>query len=208
MTIAAELAGLVLAHPYLGLGVAVLLEGPTATILAGTLVASGAVAWWPVLVLAVLADCLADSFWFAVGRAGTPVPGSLRARVLARFGLTGNRWESLQRRSRDRLPWLVGGAKLADVAAVPTFAALGAAGVPYRRFIGWISATTSVKSAALLALGWALAQGLLPAGTTPGRALLLGVAVSVALALVLAVGRPVVSRLRPGRGCARSHPFE
>lgn len=194
-----DLARLLLDHPYVWLVLAVLVEGPVATIVAGTLIATGTIDWWPALGLAFAADCLVDSLWFLLGRAGAPTPGTLRARLLGRCGVSPERFAGFRQNSHRRLPLLVGGAKLADVAAVPTFVALGASGVAYRRFLGWVSSLTVLKSALLLALGWALARGFLPTGTTPVRAALLGLLVSLGLGVTVLMTSFVLRRARSRR---------
>ncbi|WP_157751666.1 DedA family protein [Actinoplanes derwentensis] len=54
--------------PYLVLGPLVLVEGPAATITAGSLIGAGAAAFWPVWGIVVAAEVLGDSLLYLAGR--------------------------------------------------------------------------------------------------------------------------------------------
>src|SRR5918997_533893 len=75
-------------HPYALLGPLVLAEGPAATVLAGSLVGAGLAAFWPILLIVVVADVTADSVLYLLGRFGN---GPRMTRLLRRLGLTDRR---------------------------------------------------------------------------------------------------------------------
>lgn len=136
--------------PLAVLAAAMLLEGPVATVVAGSLVGAGVFGWGPVWLLALAADLVADSVLYLLGRCGTRPRG---AALLRRLGLTETQWSGLRDRVSENLPSVVLGAKIVDIGAVPTFLATGLAGVPHRRFMTWIVPATAVRSAALVGLG-------------------------------------------------------
>jgi membrane protein DedA with SNARE-associated domain len=174
----------VIDHPYALLGLLVLVEGPTATVLAGSLVGAGLAAFWPILLIVVVADVTADSALYLLGHVGTRprVAGLLR-----RLGLTATRRERLTAAVNDNLPRVVAGAKAVDLAAVPAFLTAGLARVPYRRFLSWIATASTVRAAVLLAVGAVFghsAADLLGSPVT-ALALSLGLVVTVGLAHLL-----------------------
>ncbi|MCZ2824515.1 MULTISPECIES: DedA family protein [unclassified Modestobacter] len=135
---------------YLVLSVLMLLEGPATTVAAGSMVGAGVLALLPVWLLAVSADVVGDSLLYALGRSGRH---RRMLPLLARLGVSGARAARLLEDVRRRLPRVVVGAKLVDIGAVPAFLAAGLAGVPYRRFVGWVALTSSARAAVLVALG-------------------------------------------------------
>lgn len=141
---------LVLAQPYLALLPLLLVEGPLATVTAGTLVAAGVMSFPLAGLLAVGADLAADTVFFFAGRA-TRHPRL--ARVLPRLGLTDTRRGLVELAVRRNLPGVLLGAKVADAAAIPVLLAAGAAGVSYPRFLAWNVAITIPKSLLLLTAG-------------------------------------------------------
>lgn len=152
--------------PYTWLGPLVLVEGPAATVGAGSLVGAGVARFWPVWVIVVLADVLGDSLLYLAGR------WSRRpwvAALLARAGLTSRRVAGFSR----SLPRLVLTAKLIDVLAVPAFLAAGIARIPYRRFAAWVTAGAAVRAAVLIGAGALLGTRLTGLLALPGGFLLL-----------------------------------
>jgi membrane-associated protein len=167
------------AHPYLALFPLILLEGPLATLVAGSLVAVGAMTFPLAGGLAVAAEMTADLAIFTAGRLGRHE--RLRPH-LHRLGLTDARRAALEA-STARLPWVLAGAKVADVAAIPVILAAGASGVGYARFLTWDLALTTPKSLLLLALG-ALVGTQLQTSASPTTGVLVAVgAVAAYLAL-------------------------
>ena len=178
-------------HPYTLLGLLVLIEGPVATVLAGSLVGAGLAAFWPTLLVVVVADVAADSALYLLGRAGARPPV---ARLLRRLGLTTARRRRLTEAVNDNLPRVVASAKAVDLAAMPAFVAAGLAGVPYRRFLSWVAAASTVRATVLLAVGAAFgrsAAGLLDSPVTV-------LALTLALAVTVGVAHLLVRR-RTGR---------
>ena len=173
------------ADPYLLLFPLILVEGPLATLLAGALVAAGAMTFPLAGVLAVAAEVTADAAIFTAGR----LSRGPRARArLARLGLTEARRGALEAGVTRNLPGLLAGAKVADAAAVPVILAAGASGVGPARFLAWSAALSIPKALLLLALGAAFGTqvtSLLSPGATAGLVL----AALAAFATVSAVRR-------------------
>ena len=171
-------------HPYTWLGPLVLVEGPAATVLAGSLVGAGVAAFLPILLIVVAADVLADSALYVLGRFGHR---PRIARILRRLGLTDRRRMRWTASLHDNLPKVVAGAKAVDIAAVPAFLAAGLAKVPYRRFITWVLAGSAVRAAILLAVGVIFGRSAADLLDSPGTflALTLALAVTVGLAHLL-----------------------
>jgi membrane protein DedA with SNARE-associated domain len=74
------------------------------------------------------------------------------------------------------------GAKAVDIAAVPTFLAAGLAGIPYRRFVGWVASASAIRAAVLLALGVLFGREAADLLKSPGTA------IALALGLAVCVG--------------------
>ena len=171
-----DLTQAVLEHPYLVLGPFVLLEGPAATITAGTLVGAGAAAFWPIWVIVVLAEVAGDSLLYLAGRsARRPRMAGLLARLKAA--------PVLDRLSRMSLPRLVVTAKVVDALALPAFVSAGRTGVPYRRFAAWVGAAAGVRGLLLIGLGALLGSRLSGLLQLPGGIVLLTAAVAVPVVL-------------------------
>jgi membrane protein DedA with SNARE-associated domain len=150
MDVVQALWNTVVDHPYTLLGPLVLAEGPAATVLAGSLVGAGLAAFWPILLIVVVADVAADSALYLLGRFG----GRPRiARLLRRLGMTEKRRVRLTAAVVDNLPKVVAGAKAIDLAAIPAYLAAGLARIPYRRFVGWVGLASAIRAGVLIGLG-------------------------------------------------------
>lgn len=175
------------------LAVGVLLEGPVVTVAAGSLAGAGLIDWWAVWLVAVLADVVADTAFFALGRAGCR---ARTAPVLVRLGLTDERWETLRDKVTGDLPRLVVGVKLVDVGAIPAFLATGLAGVRYRRFLTWVLPATAVRATVLIGIGALVADRFAAElADRPWILLVLGLGVG----LVLVTGRALWVRVAASR---------
>lgn len=136
---------------------AMLLEGPVATLIAGSVVGAGLLWWWLAWLAAIAADLVGDSVLYALGRTGR---GARVPRLARRLGLTDARWATLREKVDAELPRVVIGSKLVDVGAVPAFLATGMAGVGYRRFMTWNVPATAVRAGLLVGLGALVGRGL------------------------------------------------
>lgn len=165
-------------HPHLVLVPLVLVEGPLATVLAGSLVATGVLLWPAALALVIGADLVADCVYYLLGREGRR---PWARRLLRRLGLDETRQQRLSSALGARLPQVLLGAKIADIAAVPTMLAAGFSGVALRRFLTWNGAITLVKSSLLLTLGALFAAQVVPLVTPVTAAALLAAVVGSAL---------------------------
>lgn len=137
-------------HPYLVLFPLIVIEGPLATVVAGSLVAAGTMTFPLAGALAIAAEISADTAFFTAGRLARH---QRVARHLPRLGLTEARRAPLEASLARNLPGVLAGAKIADAAAIPVILAAGASGVGYGRFLAWNLALSVPKSLLLLALG-------------------------------------------------------
>ncbi|MCO8276835.1 hypothetical protein M1L60_40270 [Actinoplanes sp. TRM 88003] len=186
-----DLTQAVLEHPYLVLGPLVLVEGPAATITAGTLVGAGMAVFWPIWAIVVLAEVVGDSLLYLLGRwAQRPWV----ARVLRKL--------RVDRLAAMPLPRLVITAKLVDVMALPAFVSAGLARIPYGRFAAWVGATAAVRGLVLIGLGALLGSRLTGLLDQPGGIFLLTAAVAVPVVLFHLVVRRI--HRRKGNKCASS----
>lgn len=163
-----DLTQAVLEHPYLVLGPLVLVEGPAATITAGTLVAAGAATFWPIWLIVVLAEVIGDSLLYLIGRAARRPSMATWLRKL-----------KLGRLADVPLPRLVITAKIIDVVALPAFVWAGLSRISYRRFAAWVGATAAVRGLLLIGLGALLGTQLSALLALPGGIFLLTGAVAV-----------------------------
>ena len=186
--------GLLSESPLVLLGPAMLVEGPVATLVAGSLVSGGLLGFWWAWSTALAADLVVDSVLYLVGRSARRTGAVERLR---RLGLTESRRDVLSHRVSTGLPRVVLGAKLVDIGAVPAFLAIGLASVPYRRFLAWNLPATAVRAAVLIGLG-ALAGGQL-SGAVRSQPWLVA-ACGLGLGLVLLAIQTAVRRLAAARG--------
>ncbi|MFB9377285.1 hypothetical protein ACFFKU_15615 [Kineococcus gynurae] len=146
---------------YLALTAGLVVEGPVATFVGGTLVGSGHANLVAVWVLALVVDLVLDTALVVIGRyarvygeSGTP------ARLAQLLGFTPERRDRLSRNVSERPGRVVAWAKLVDVGAVPAFLAIGWAGVGLPRLLRWSVPLTALRVSILLALGLALGSSL------------------------------------------------
>lgn len=118
---------------YLVISVAVVLEGPIATMLGGVWASAGRVNFAAILIVAILAGALADTFWYYLGYFG-------RTKVVERWG----RLLHLDANTLSKVETVLFGddagrvlftTKLANVLIIPTLIAAGMAQMGWRRVI-------------------------------------------------------------------------
>ena len=165
-------------HPYAVLPPLVLAEGPAATVFAGSLVGAGSARFWPVLLLVVGADVAADSVLYLLGRLGTR---PFFSRLLCRLGLSNERRGRLTSAVRRSLPRVIGNAKAADLAAIPSYLAAGLARVSFRRFVAWVAAFSLIRSALLIGVGVLFGHHAAEMFADPATALVLTFALALAV---------------------------
>ena len=141
---------------YLLVLVAVVIEGPVATLLGGVWAAMGRVSFWGVLATAFLAGLLADSFWYYLGYYG-------REQLLGRWGRllrvdveAINRMEEvLFGRSAARVLFV---AKLTSALVIPALIAAGITNMGWRKVMRTILPAHLLWSAGLTGLGFVMAD--------------------------------------------------
>ncbi|MGV9214352.1 DedA family protein [Micromonospora sp. RB23] len=178
-------------HPYAVIPPLVMAEGPAATVFAGSLVGAGTASFWPLLVVVVCADVAADSLLYLIGRLGAR---SVFSRLLRRLGLSHERRGRLTAAVRRNLPRVVWNAKVADLAAVPSYVAAGLARVPFRHFLAWVAAFSLLRAALLIGLGVLVGDRAAELFASAGSALVIGGALALAVMFVNLFVRRAVGR--------------
>ena len=137
---------------YLVILVAVVLEGPVATLLGGVWASSGRVNFLPVLEIAILAGIAADSFWYYLGYFG-------REKVIDRWG----RYLNLNAKTIGKMEDVLFGddagrvlfsTKLTSVLIIPTLIAAGMSGLGWRKVMRSMIAAQILWSLTLTTIGF------------------------------------------------------
>ena len=144
---------------YLLILVAVIIEGPVATLLGGVWAALGRVNLWGVLLVAVLAGIMADSFWYYVGYYG-------RQQVLNRWGgllrvdvdAINKMEEMLFGHRASRVLFL---AKLTSAMVIPALVAAGITRMGWRKAMRVLLPAQLLWSIGLTGLGYLMADSYL-----------------------------------------------
>lgn len=144
---------------YLLILVAVIVEGPLATILGGVWVAMGRVSFWGIICVAVLAGVLADSFWYFLGYFG-------REQVIRRWGrflkvdMDGiAKMEEVLFKGNGRRVLFI--AKLTSALIIPALVAAGMTHLGWRRVMRTIIPAQFLWSAGLTMVGFIMADSYL-----------------------------------------------
>jgi membrane protein DedA with SNARE-associated domain len=141
---------------YLLILAAVIIEGPVATVLGGVWAALGRVNLWGVLLVAMLAGILADSFWYYLGYFG-------RQQVLNRWGrllrvdvdAINKMEEMLFGQGATRVLFL---AKLTSAMVIPSLVAAGITRMGWRKVMRTVLMAQLMWSAGLTGLGYLMAD--------------------------------------------------
>ncbi len=143
---------------YLVILVAVILEGPVATLLGGVWASTGRVNVLPILGVAILAGILADSFWYYLGYFG-------REKVIDRWG----RYLNLNAETIGKMEDVLFGdgvarvlftAKLTSVLIIPTLIAAGMSAMGWRKVMRSMIAAQVLWSLALITVGFIAADSI------------------------------------------------
>jgi membrane protein DedA with SNARE-associated domain len=141
---------------YLLILAAVIIEGPVATVLGGVWAALGRVNLWGVLLAAMMAGILADSFWYYLGYFG-------RQQVLNRWGrllrvdvdAINKMEEMLFGQGATRVLFL---AKLTSAMVIPSLVAAGITRMGWRKVMRTVLMAQLMWSAGLTGLGYLMAD--------------------------------------------------
>lgn len=141
---------------YLVILVAVILEGPIATLLGGVWASMGRVNLWAILAVSMSAGMIADSFWYYLGHFG-------RERVIERWG----RYLKVDLATINRLEAVLFGddgyrviftAKLTSALIIPTLVAAGMTNMGWRKVMKTMLAAQLLWSVGLTAVGFLAAD--------------------------------------------------
>lgn len=103
----------------------------------------------------------------------------------------------LTRAVRENLPRVVGSAKVADLAAVPTYLAAGLARVSFRRFLAWVATFSLIRAALLIGVGVLVGHRAAGLFASPGTALAAAAALALAVMFVNLFVRRAAGRRHP-----------
>jgi membrane protein DedA with SNARE-associated domain len=136
---------------YLLIALAVVFEGPVATLLSATAASTGLLN--PALVfLAVMAgNLVGDTFWYSLGRLGNPEWFPHYGR---RLGITQERLNQFQDSLHLRAPKFIFLTKLSSSLIIPALIATGLGRVSWRRWLPFLVAAEAIKSVCLVLIGY------------------------------------------------------
>lgn len=140
-------------HGLWVVGPLAVIEGPIVTVIAAWLAKSGYMGLWSVYVVCVIGDLVGDAMYYWIGRAG---PALLPGRWLARLGMTEARKLALSSHFAAKGGRTLLFGKFTHSTGLPIMLASGAARMDFRAYMLWNLLGTLPKSAAFVALGWAL----------------------------------------------------
>jgi membrane protein DedA with SNARE-associated domain len=147
---------------YLLIALAVVFEGPAATLLSATAASTGLLN--PALVvLAVVSGNLAgDSIWYALGRLGHL---EWFLRYGRRLGITEQRLNHFQEQIHRGAPKFIFLTKLTSSLIIPALVAVGLGRVSWRRWLPFVVAAEVIKSVSLVLVGYFFGRSVLQVDT-------------------------------------------
>lgn len=141
----------VIAHGYLLMFVAMLLEGPVVTAAAAFAAALGAFNIWLVLILSILGNIIPDAVFYALGYYG-------RAGIIDRhprlFRIPKDKLEKLERLYETHAGKTLAAVKLLPLLATPGLVVAGIARVPLKKYTFWNIVITIPSSLFYLIIGY------------------------------------------------------
>ncbi len=143
--------------PYVSLFLATLVEGPIATLAGGSLSATGVMHPAGVYFSVVTANLAADMGWYGLGRFSHM---NRLERVASRIGIQISRVLSLTQGIQKQAPKLLFSTKFSTGFPIPTLIAIGLGKVPMRKWLWASVAGELIKSALLVAAGFAFSKTL------------------------------------------------
>lgn len=142
-------------YGYALLFLAVAVEGPIVTVIAGFLVSLGVFSWWGVLIVALFGDLTGDTFLYGVG---------MYVRYLERFaffrwlGITEARISKLEERFHKNAGKMLLIGKFTHTIGAASLLASGASHYSYKKFLWYNSLGTLPKSLILIIVGFYFGQ--------------------------------------------------
>jgi membrane protein DedA with SNARE-associated domain len=148
---------LLLQYGYFLLFPIAVIEGPIAAIVAGALVASGALNLYVVILVLVFADLVGDLLYYSLGRWGHV---RFLENLIEKIGITNERLEPLTHnfKKNSRKLLLIG--KTQGLGSIILYFA-GVAKMPLPRFIGWNLVGTLPKVIIFVTVGYFFGQSLI-----------------------------------------------
>lgn len=148
------LLGLLIEYKYFILFPAMILEGPTSTILASFLSspAGGHIMdVYTVFIIAVIADITGDTLYYLIGRLGK---GVMVERYPKRFSISPLRFSRIEDYFKRHGAKTVAIAKVTHSLGWPAMVGAGSSRMPYSRFLSVCTFVSIGKSAVLVSLGY------------------------------------------------------
>jgi membrane protein DedA with SNARE-associated domain len=141
------------AWSYLLLGLVVMVEGPTATLLGAIAASAGALQLPLVFLAAALGNLTGDILWYSLGRHGSLQWLERHGRW---FGLNGEKMADLERLLRANAPRIIFLAKITLIFAVPALVTAGILRIRWRRWFFVDVAAECLWTGTLALLGYYL----------------------------------------------------
>lgn len=144
---------------YWFLFLAVVIEGPISTFVAGSIVALGHFSFWLTYLVVVSADVTGDIILYCIGRFGRR---GVQSRIGVRMGITPQRLLIIEEKvSKHPVGFIITG-KISHGVGGGILMAAGVVKMPFRKFLSISFLSTMVKSLIILGLGYYFGNTTLP----------------------------------------------
>jgi membrane protein DedA with SNARE-associated domain len=143
---------------YLLIALAVVFEGPVATLLSATAASTGLLNPMVVFLAVVAGNLLGDTFWYSLGRLGN---ADWLLRHGRRLGITQLRLSQFQDQIHLHAPKFIFLTKLTSSLIIPALIAAGLGRISWRRWLPVLIAAEAIKSACLVLIGYFFGEAIL-----------------------------------------------
>lgn len=144
-------AGLLMSWKYLALFPLLIIEGFVVTIVAGFLVSTHTLSFYPTLTIVVFGDICSDIFYYSLGSRGSGLIHTKWARFI---GLKSARLKTIERLYANHGGKILIVAKLTNALSLAAVVAAGLIKMPFRRFISFCIVAAIPKALILLLIGY------------------------------------------------------
>ncbi len=144
-------AGLLVSWKYVALFPLLIIEGFVVTIVAGFLVSTHTLSFYPTLAVVVLGDICSDIFYYSLGYRSSRV---LRTRWARLIGLKPDRLKRVEGLYDNHGGKILIAAKLTNAISLAAVVAAGLIKMPFRRFISFCIVAAIPKALILLLIGY------------------------------------------------------
>ena len=147
--------GLLMSWKYLALFPLLIVEGFVVTIVAGFLVSTNTLSFYPTLLTVVLGDISSDIFYYSLGYRGS---GLLKSKLAKLIGLEASRVKRVEVLYKKHGGKILVIAKLTNALSLAAIVAAGLIKMPFRQFIIFCVVTAIPKALILILIGYFFGQ--------------------------------------------------